>query len=255
MHQAALAIAEEIGDLGGVGSSLGNLGNAYQTQGRHELAVQHYRHAIEIAKQVGNRQLEATWLGNLGAAWSRAGDNPQAIDCFLQSLDLAAQVGDRVRIANAEYNLGLCRLALGEVQDAAEHLQRALELFTALYGVEHPQTLTTWARLQELKMNSPSTLFWIQAVNGHVFELRSASGKRVVPVFTTPDAARRVHALMEERCGETLQICQGTDVPRATFEKVSIAADAARDDYLFVYEDSDQFQHFVAGLEAYPAKS
>jgi tetratricopeptide (TPR) repeat protein len=252
MHQAALAIAEEVGDLGGVGSSMGNLGNVFQTQGRHELAVQHYRRAIEIAKQVGNRQLEATWLGNLGAAWSRAGDNLQAIDCFLRSLSLAAQVGDRVRMANAEYNLGLDRLALGETQDAADHLQRALDLFAALYGADHPQTLTTWARLQELKMNSPSTLFWIQAANGQVFELRSASGKRVVPVFTTPDAARRVHALMKERFGDTLQICQGNDVPRAAFEKASIAADATRDDYLFVYEGSDQYQHFVAGLEAYP---
>ena len=100
-------------------------------------------------------------------------------------------------------------------------------------------------------MSEQSALYWIQAANGHLFELWTVDGKRVIPVFTTPEAAQQVRKLVSERFHDPLSICYAVDVARAVFEDSAIPEGAPREDYRFVYEDSDQYEPFLAGLRAY----
>ena len=98
----------------------------------------------------------------------------------------------------------------------------------------------------------PKSLFWMQVPSGYVFELYTASGKRMVPVLTTAETARHVHRLLAERFPETLQIVQAGELPRETFEEFARADGVPAEDYLFIYEGSPEFPRFLAGLETYP---
>ncbi len=56
-----------MGDRGGVGSTLTNLGLVYSALGEKQQALQYYEQNIHIERQLGYRGGEATTLNNLGA--------------------------------------------------------------------------------------------------------------------------------------------------------------------------------------------
>ena len=58
----------------------GNLGNAYQSQGDFNKAIEYHTLRLAIAKEVGDRAGEGTAYGNLGIAYQSQGDFRQAIE-------------------------------------------------------------------------------------------------------------------------------------------------------------------------------
>ncbi len=97
-HQQRLEIANEIGDSpeerlvcdtlrerqrNGKVSSLGGLGNVYQSLGQYQQAIEYHHQCLKIAREIGDspeRIEEARTLVNLGNAYQSLGEYQQAIE-------------------------------------------------------------------------------------------------------------------------------------------------------------------------------
>jgi tetratricopeptide (TPR) repeat protein len=59
LYEQALVIDLEIGDLGGEGADLNNLGLAYAALGDVRRAIELYEHGLRIFREIGRREAEA----------------------------------------------------------------------------------------------------------------------------------------------------------------------------------------------------
>ncbi|MFM6860758.1 MAG: tetratricopeptide repeat protein, partial [Dolichospermum sp.] len=87
-HQQSLKITREIGDVGGESNSLNNLGNAYYSLGQYQTAIDFYQQSLKIKREIGDVQGESASLNNLGAAYDSLGQYQTAIDFYQQSLKI-----------------------------------------------------------------------------------------------------------------------------------------------------------------------
>ncbi len=95
-HNQSLEIFQQIGERSGIASSLGSLGNAYNSQGDYAQAIDYCQQSLEIEQQIGERRGIAYSLMSLGNAYNSQGDYGQAIDYYQQSLEIKQQIGDRL---------------------------------------------------------------------------------------------------------------------------------------------------------------
>jgi tetratricopeptide (TPR) repeat protein len=127
-HEAALAIAQEIGDRRGEGARLGSLGLAYHALGQVERAIEYYQDSLAIAQEIGNRLVEGNALGNLGNAHLALRQVERAIAYYQDALAIAQEIGDRRVEALLCWSLGV----LYEESDPA----RAVELMSVRVAYE-----------------------------------------------------------------------------------------------------------------------
>lgn len=126
-HQQSLAILIEIGDRQNEAASLTNLGNAYNYLGEYQIAIDFYRQSLAI--NIGDRQGEANSLLNLGNAYNSLGEYQQAIDYCQQSLAIFLEIGDYQGKAYSLFNLGRVYQSLGEYQQAIDYYQQSLTIY------------------------------------------------------------------------------------------------------------------------------
>ncbi|MCP6760554.1 MAG: tetratricopeptide repeat protein, partial [Fischerella sp. CENA71] len=90
-----IAAWEKIGDRENLHScaSLTSLGNAYNSLGEYQTAINFHQQSLEIATQIGDRSGQEASLGNLGVAYKSLGEYQQAIQFYKQSLEIATQIG------------------------------------------------------------------------------------------------------------------------------------------------------------------
>ena len=124
--EAAAAAARGIGDRGGEGAHLGNLGSAYLDLGEVQRAIEYYGQALAIAREIGHRQAEGNHLGNLGSAYYLLGETRRAIEYYEQALAIAWEIGDRRNERVHLGNLGNAYSTLGETRRAIEYYEQAL---------------------------------------------------------------------------------------------------------------------------------
>ncbi|HEX6383662.1 MAG TPA: tetratricopeptide repeat protein [Anaerolineae bacterium] len=171
--EQAVSIAREIGDRYAESRSLGMLAKAHTHLGNYLEAFDLYQEALKLDRKMGDRQDEVHKLGNLGYLSLLLGDQASARTFYEDSLHLSRQIGDRdaemyasrglcllfhqsgddlaavqrgeetLQIAQAISDareqsiiwtyLGHARVALGQLSDAGEAYQQALEL---LHGAD-----------------------------------------------------------------------------------------------------------------------
>ncbi len=83
-----LQVLDKLTDQELTGFSLGNLGNAYRSQGNYDQAIKQYRQALVIAREIGDRRNEGAFLGNLGNAYGSLGEYDKALACLIPSLQI-----------------------------------------------------------------------------------------------------------------------------------------------------------------------
>ncbi len=127
-HQQHLEISKEIGDRYGQGNSLGNLGNAYDSLGQYQTAIDYHQQSLDIAREIGDRRGEGNSLGSLGNAYYSLGQYQTAIDYLQQWLEISKEIGDRRGEGSSLGNLGLAYDSLGEYQTAIDYHQQSLEI-------------------------------------------------------------------------------------------------------------------------------
>jgi len=132
LQQQWLEIARAIGDRGGEARSLGSLGNAYQSLGQYQQAIDLQQQSLEIARAIGDRGGEARSLGNLGVAYQSLGQYQQAIDLQQQSLEIARAIGDRQGEGTSLFNMGFALARLDQHDEALQSYQQALAIYEEL---------------------------------------------------------------------------------------------------------------------------
>ena len=70
-------------------AAVGGLGNAYDSLGQYDKAIEHYNQALAISREIGDRQGEGSILGNLGSAYDSLGDYAKAVELHTQALAIA----------------------------------------------------------------------------------------------------------------------------------------------------------------------
>ena len=78
-----------------IGPVVSSLGNAYDSLGQYDKAIEHHNKALAIARKIGDRSGEGNCLGNLGSAYNRLGQYDKAIEHHNQALAISREIGDR----------------------------------------------------------------------------------------------------------------------------------------------------------------
>ncbi len=166
-YSRALTLRQDLGDFTHVASSMRGLGSTYYVSGDYERARNYLQRALAAARDVGDGRTQAavlTYLGNIAylendhaaalalhqdAELLTNSDHGRAVRRLLIAKDLAAlgrhdealaaaqevvvsNIESPVVVADAHAQIGRSRVASGEYQAAADHLQQALSLYRSL---------------------------------------------------------------------------------------------------------------------------
>ncbi|MEL7349934.1 MAG: tetratricopeptide repeat protein [Cyanobacteria bacterium J06560_5] len=132
LQQQSLITKREIGDRNGEADSLCNLGNAYKSLGQYERAIDFHQQSLIIKREIGDRKGEAASLGNLGNAYYSLSDYERAIDFLQQALTIDREIGDRNGEALALLNRAHAYAKLDDHWAAREGYEQAKVIFTEL---------------------------------------------------------------------------------------------------------------------------
>src|SRR5207302_219188 len=91
-YEQALRIFGEVGDRGGEGTTLNNLGRVYNDLGQKQEALKYYEQALVLHKKVQNPFMEGITLHNMGMIYSNQGNNEIALACILLAKSLFQRV-------------------------------------------------------------------------------------------------------------------------------------------------------------------
>ena len=127
-HEKDLKIAKEVGDRSGEGRAYGNLGNAYHGLGNFQKATDYYEKDLKIAKEEGDRSGESRAYSNLGNAYQSLGNFQKAIEYHEKYLKMAKEAGDRSAEGKAYGNLGNAYQRLGNFQKAIDYHEKHLKI-------------------------------------------------------------------------------------------------------------------------------
>jgi tetratricopeptide (TPR) repeat protein len=108
----------------------GNTGSIFLQTGRWEEATEHYQRALDAFEQIGDHEHMADALDNLGLASLYKGETNEAIATLERALALRQRLkeeGKGVTLAATYSNLGNVYTRRGQLREAAESFQKALE--------------------------------------------------------------------------------------------------------------------------------
>ncbi len=131
-YEQALIIAKEIGNQKGEGSAFGNLGLSYNSLGNYTKAIECHDQALKIARAIGNKSIEGKSFGNLGLSYHQIASYPKAIECHDQALQIAKETGDKSVEVTHLGNLGNAYNSLGDYQKVIEYYMQALQISRAI---------------------------------------------------------------------------------------------------------------------------
>ena len=103
-------------------------GQAYNSLGEFERALNDFKHALEVARIAQDRLMEWQSLIAIGFLWTGR-DYKQAGDWFRQASELATRIADPTLRARSLNRLGNWLVNTGQIQEALEAHQEALRLF------------------------------------------------------------------------------------------------------------------------------
>ncbi len=127
----ALALHEELGDLGGVARALRRRGVAYLRLGNFAQADADLQRALELSKEYDDARGVARTLGSIAVGLEMMGRPREGQKALLEALELARRDGDQRLIAVTLINLAEAEFALGDLKSAASRLEELLASSTA----------------------------------------------------------------------------------------------------------------------------
>jgi DNA-binding SARP family transcriptional activator len=132
-QQIAVESSREVGQRQAEAWAAQNLGQALVAV-RDEEAFARLEEALAIRREIGDSAGEAQTTVSLADAYYELREPEAAIDYSLRSLETLRQAGIPALLAVGLTNHGEYCLALGRLAEAADYLQEALGIFTAIGG-------------------------------------------------------------------------------------------------------------------------
>ncbi len=125
--EAALEIAEELGDENLLAETLKMLGIIADDSGNRSQALESLGRALEIVQRTGNHKLEALLCGALGNAHLFSADATNALPYYERDLVLSRSLQDIVGEAGALGNIGSVHYTLGKYALALDYYRQEYE--------------------------------------------------------------------------------------------------------------------------------
>jgi predicted ATPase/DNA-binding winged helix-turn-helix (wHTH) protein len=132
LHDAALELQRELGNLRGEAVALNNLCVVARDQYDHPTVEKHGRASLQIAREIGDRNLEGLGLMHLGTALRGQDRFAQAETSFRQSFEIFSELGERRALAALLNFLGNLAQAGGRWPEAGRCFEEGLTLNQAL---------------------------------------------------------------------------------------------------------------------------
>jgi tetratricopeptide (TPR) repeat protein len=135
----ALALCRETGNRYQQAETLARTGDVRLRQGRLQEARDHLHEAVALYQEIGDRSGEADALNSLGEAHLADGQPSGALTRHSKACDIASDVGDTYQQARAHDGLARAHHALARPDQARDHWEQALALYTRLGAPEADQ--------------------------------------------------------------------------------------------------------------------
>ena len=167
----ALRQKEQLNDLHGIGKLQNNIGLLNFRMENLSTADAYFQKSLSLSQTLTDSLLEASVLTNLGYLRSKARLHNEALQFQLKASGLYQKIGDLFRWSNSFINIGLEYEALGNMDAAIEHYQKAAAIAGRNgYQPIHVDALNKLGRIQ-------TTIGAFQEGRGH---LEKAYGKAKV---------------------------------------------------------------------------
>jgi tetratricopeptide (TPR) repeat protein len=140
--QKGLAVALVTGSKQSEGSMLTSLGIAFFQKGNIEKAFNLIMESIKVTRQIGDRQGECMSFHNLSNFCLQTEDYENCLKHSKNGLEIAKEIGIKPSEAAAYYNIGTSYFFKGEQESAIYHLNKAIGIYTEIFGVNHSHTIS-----------------------------------------------------------------------------------------------------------------
>lgn len=127
--EKALIIAKQLGSPELEALYTANLGNSFRDQGKEDVSEEHYRRSLRIAREHCLRRCEGYALEMMGALRIAQVRHREAFELSKDALAVHETTGEQIRIASTLDQLGTVFDALNQKLEAAEHQERASEIY------------------------------------------------------------------------------------------------------------------------------
>ena len=163
--EAALWIANRLGDSNGKVAYLNNIGGIHKLLGNNADALKQFQEIIKIAKKLGDLTMEATYLNRVGLILHEEGTRlkeseqfkeslkqfKEAMECYKTSLHIAEQLGDQNKKIISINNIAGIYNEQGNYPKAIKNYEDALELLTEMGLSNTPEAEKIRKNLETLK--------------------------------------------------------------------------------------------------------
>jgi predicted ATPase/class 3 adenylate cyclase len=131
-HEQALVYARQVADTTSEARALGGLGDAAYSSGRMRTAYEYFRRCVDLARLHGHVDIEASNAYMI--AWCRVylNDVRTGADEARAAVALAEKLGNRRAETVARLAAARALLDLGQLEEAAMHVERGLKLAESL---------------------------------------------------------------------------------------------------------------------------
>jgi len=128
-YEAALGMAERLGDTGTRATLLQRMGRVLSRWNRWAEALDHLDRSREVYRALGDAQGQARVLLSRGIALHEQGDYEAAATAYREALDLAQAAGDQKIVANTINGLAVLATVRGDFDEAVSRYQTCLGMF------------------------------------------------------------------------------------------------------------------------------
>jgi len=132
------------------------LGSIAGREGRTQEALSHHQQSLELAQQANDMEGSIAALSNLGLTARLAGEWDRAIAWAQEALSQAEKVGGYRSMSYAHRVLGTTLWRQGKLEEAEQHVVRALEIAKVIQDRDHAAQLHVYLAAIYIDADAPS---------------------------------------------------------------------------------------------------
>ena len=173
------------------------LGNASQTKGNFEKALEYYDLAYALAQKIDYNTAFPGLLGNIGLVYLNQGNYAVALQKFYASLAAAESVNDKMVIRSSFNNIGTIHFYQGKMDEAEIAYQKTLEISRKV--LDTTGMITAYNNLGEvnLEQKDPSKALGNLSVAYQLASIKNVPDMLVAVTNTLGDAYLRLDSLQK----------------------------------------------------------
>ncbi|HOZ84977.1 MAG TPA: tetratricopeptide repeat protein [Niabella sp.] len=158
-----------------------NLGNAYQTKGDFEKALNYYELAYQLALKNSFKKAVPGILVNIGLVLTNQGNYPDALNKYYEALAVAEEKNDKLLIGTILNNIAIVHFYQGKMHEADSAYHQTLEITLDLKDTL--RTIYAYNNIGEVKLeqaNADSAIFYF--TKAHELAVLTNNGERLASV-------------------------------------------------------------------------